>query len=87
LDPPVDRHVVHLDTTLGEQLLDISVGQAEAQVPADGEDDDIRWEAEAGKGGPHSGSRARAAGSHTGSLAARTRSPRMQQCRGGCSRG
>jgi hypothetical protein len=28
--PPVDRHVVHLDTTLGEQFLDVAVGQAEA---------------------------------------------------------
>jgi hypothetical protein len=78
--PPVDRDVVDLDPALGQQLFEVAVGQAEAQVPADREDDDIRWEAEAGKGGSHSG-RARAAGSHTGSLAARTRSPRMQQCR------
>ena len=60
--PPVDRDVVDLDPALGEELFDVAVGQAEAQVPADREDDDIRWEAEAGKGGPRSGSRARAAG-------------------------
>jgi hypothetical protein len=71
--------VVDLDPALGEELFDVAVGQAEAQVPADREDDDIRWEAEAGKGGPR-GSRARAAGSHTSSLPATTRSPRMQQC-------
>jgi hypothetical protein len=78
--PPVDRDVVDLDPAFGEELFDVAVGQAEAQVPADREDDDIRWEAEAGIGGPRSASRARATGSHTGSLAARTRSPRMQQC-------
>ncbi len=27
LDPPVDRDVIDRDTTLGEQLLDITVGQ------------------------------------------------------------
>jgi hypothetical protein len=58
--PPVDRDVVNLDPALSEELFDVAVGQGEAQVPADREDDDIRWEAEAGKGGPRSG-RARAA--------------------------
>ena len=80
--PAVDRDVVDLDPALGQQLLDVAVGQAEAQLPADREDDDIKVEAEAGKGGPRSG-RARVASSHPGSLAARTRSPRMQQYRTG----
>jgi hypothetical protein len=40
--------------------------------------DQVGREAEAGEGGPRSGSRARAAGSHGGSLAAWTRSPPMQ---------
>src|SRR5215207_4256273 len=71
--PAVDRDMVDLDPALGQQLLDIAIGQGEAQVSADGEDDDIGWEAEAGEGGPRSGSRARAVGSHIGSLAARTR--------------
>jgi hypothetical protein len=31
----VDGDMVHLDAALGEQFLDVSVGQAEAQVPAD----------------------------------------------------
>ena len=48
--PAVDRDVVDLDPALSEQLLDVAVGQAEAQVPADREDDDIGREAEAGKG-------------------------------------
>ena len=32
--PPVDGYVVDLDTALGEQRLDVAVGQPEAQVPA-----------------------------------------------------
>jgi hypothetical protein len=48
--PPVDSHVVDLDTALGEQLLDITVGQPEAQVPADSHDDDIGREPESGEG-------------------------------------
>jgi hypothetical protein len=80
LHPAVDGDMVDLDPALGEELFDVAVRQAEAQVPADREHDHLGWEAEAGKGGPRSRSRARAAGSHTGSLAARTRSLRMQQC-------
>jgi hypothetical protein len=41
--PPVDRDVVNLDPALGEEFFDVAVGQAEPQVPADREDDDIRW--------------------------------------------
>jgi hypothetical protein len=50
--PAVDGDVVGLDPALGEQLLDVAVGQPEAQVPTDGQHDDIGWEAEAGEGGP-----------------------------------
>jgi len=32
--PPVDGDVVDLDAALGEQLFDVAVGQAEAQIPA-----------------------------------------------------
>ncbi len=35
LDPPVDAHVVDLDPAFGQQLLDVLVGEAEPQVPAD----------------------------------------------------
>ena len=49
--PPVDRDVIDLGAALSEQFLDIAIGQAEAEVPADGEDDHVRWEAEAGEGG------------------------------------
>jgi len=66
--------MVDLDAALGEQLLDVTVGQAEAQLPADRKDDELGREAEAGKGGAHDGSRARAAaGLHASSVAASTR--------------
>ena len=44
VDPPVDADVVDLDPVLGEKLLDVSVGQAEPQVPADRQGDDLRRE-------------------------------------------
>jgi hypothetical protein len=47
----VDGDVVDLDATLGEQFLDVAMGQAEAQVPAN-RDHDVGWEAETGEGGP-----------------------------------
>jgi hypothetical protein len=47
----VDRDVVDLDAALGEELFDVAVGQAEAQVPADRQHDDIGREAEAGEAG------------------------------------
>ncbi len=59
LSPAVDSDVVDLDAALGEQLLHVAVGEAEAQVPADGEDDDVGWEAEPGEGGLIGGGRAR----------------------------
>jgi hypothetical protein len=43
--------VVDLDATFGEQFLDVTVGQPEAQVPADRNYDHIGWEAEAGERG------------------------------------
>jgi len=41
LHPPVHGDVVDLDTPLGQQLLDVAVGEAEAQVPANCKDDDV----------------------------------------------
>jgi hypothetical protein len=38
--------MVDLDAALGEEFFDVAVGQAEAQLPADRNDDDIGWEAE-----------------------------------------
>jgi hypothetical protein len=29
MDPPVRRHVIHVDAALGEELLDVPVGQTE----------------------------------------------------------
>jgi hypothetical protein len=50
LDPPVHRHVVDLDAALGEELLDVPVGQAEPQVPPDRQRDDFGREAVPGEG-------------------------------------
>jgi hypothetical protein len=44
--------VVDGDAALGEQLFDIAVGQAVAQVPADGDRDHVGWEPESGKRRP-----------------------------------
>src|SRR5712692_4679706 len=50
LDPPVDAHVIHLDTALSQEFLDVSVRQAEPQVPPDRQRDDLRREAVPGEG-------------------------------------
>jgi hypothetical protein len=50
LHPSVDRDVVDIDAALGEEFLDIAVGQTEPQVPADREGDDLGREAEPGEG-------------------------------------
>ena len=42
LHPPVDGDVVNGDAALGQQFLDVPVGQAVAQVPADRERDHLR---------------------------------------------
>ena len=42
-------HVVNIDTSLGEQLLKVTVGQSVSEVPADGKHDDLRREPEAGE--------------------------------------
>jgi hypothetical protein len=50
LDPPEDRDVVDLDPALGQQLLDVPVGEAEPQVPSDRQGDDFGWETVPGEG-------------------------------------
>ena len=78
--PPVDGDVVDLDPALGEQLFDVAVGQAEAQVPPDRQHDHIRREAEPGEGGARGDRRAGAvSGSHGRSVSARTTSRPTQQ--------
>ena len=54
--------MVGLDARLGEQLLDVAVGQAEAQVPADRQHDHLGGEAETGEGGAWNRSKTRLAG-------------------------
>ena len=46
----MDGDVVDLYAPLSQELLDVAVGQAEAQVPADRQPDDIGREAEAREG-------------------------------------
>ena len=46
LHPPVDRDVIDDHATLGEQLLDVAVGQAVAQVPPDRDRDHLAREPE-----------------------------------------
>jgi hypothetical protein len=43
LHPPVDRDVIDLDAALGEQFLDVAVGQAVAQIPAHRDRDHLTW--------------------------------------------
>jgi hypothetical protein len=50
LDPAVDRDVVDLDPALGQELLDVPVGEAEPQVPPDRQGDDFGREAVPGEG-------------------------------------
>jgi len=52
LYPPVQRDVVDLDAALGEQLFEIPVGQAEAQVSAHRQEDHLRWELDPSEGRP-----------------------------------
>jgi hypothetical protein len=50
LDPAVDRDVIDLDPALGQELLDVPVGEAEPQVPTDRQGDDFGWETVPGEG-------------------------------------
>jgi hypothetical protein len=71
--------MVDFDAAFGEQLLDVAVGEPEAQVPADRQDDHVWWEAEAGEGSVGNASRTRAASAHGQSLPTPQQSPQMQQ--------
>jgi hypothetical protein len=48
---PVDGDVVDLDTAFDQEFFDVAVRQAEAEIPADRDDDHVGWETEAGEGG------------------------------------
>jgi len=49
LHPPEQRHMVRLDTALGEELFQVPVGQSVAQVPADRQQDHVRRKPEPGE--------------------------------------
>jgi hypothetical protein len=80
----VDGDVVDSDAALGEQLLGVAVGEANAQRPADRQRDHIRREAEPGDGRPWDGTGADAASSHDASLAGRVCSQQLQQRHQAC---
>jgi hypothetical protein len=70
LHPPIDGDVVDLDPALGEQFLDVAIGQPEAQLPANRQHDHVGWKAEASEGRSCERSSAGAARSHGDSLPA-----------------
>ncbi len=87
------RDLDRADRPLGEPAGRLGVSrwairQPEAQVPADRQHDPVGWKPEAGERGVCSGRRARAAGSHAGSVADPRRSQRTQQrrCHRSCDR-
>jgi hypothetical protein len=47
LDPSVDGDVSGVQSTLGEELFDVAVGQAITQVPTHRDRDHLAWEPEA----------------------------------------
>jgi hypothetical protein len=49
LDAPVDRDVINLDPTFGQEFFHVSIRQAITPVPADRLQDHLRWEAKASK--------------------------------------
>ena len=81
MNPSVDRDVINLDPTFGQQFFDVSVGQSISQVPADRQQDDIRRKPEASEPGPINRRRYKRATAHTDSLADLSPDARTQQCR------
>lgn len=49
LDPSIQGHVVDLDTPVGDEFLQVPLGQSVAQVPAHGDQNDIWRELESGE--------------------------------------
>jgi len=49
-DPAVDSHMIDLDAALGEQLLEVAVGEVVAEIPAHGDGDEVGRKTEAPKG-------------------------------------
>ena len=64
LHPPVDGDVIDVDAALSQEFLDVSVGQAVAEIPADGEQDHLAREPEPSERRGHR----TAAANHPGTL-------------------
>jgi hypothetical protein len=79
-DPAIDRGVVDLDASLRQELLDVSVGEAEAEIPPQGQCDDLGREAEAGEARVGQSGRTRSVEAHS-RVSSRAPDPAMQQCR------
>ena len=74
LHPPVEGHVVDLDATLGEQLLQVPVGQPVPQVPAHRQQDHLGRETEPSEPRRHPHRRPRTASAlHRATLTATVR--------------
>ena len=80
LHPPVDGDVVDLDATLGEEFLDVAIGQPVAQVPAHREHDHLGREPEAfERRARNRGDRVTTTRHHPATLTARPDPPPTQQ--------
>jgi hypothetical protein len=79
LHPPINRHVINVDTAFREQFFDIAVGQAVAEIPAHRQQDHLRREPVAGER-----NRNRAATTDHPCTHRPTLNPPTQQCRCGC---
>ena len=75
LHPPVHGHVVDLDAALGQQLLDIAVGQAVAEVPADRDRDHLPREPEPSERRPLEAWRGSSRPTHPPSFVSQARQP------------
>jgi hypothetical protein len=80
LHPPVDRDVINLDAAFGEEFFDISVEQAEAEVPAHRQRHDVGREPEAGER-----NRSRTATTNHPGMGRPAPNPSTQQCPINCA--
>ena len=80
LHPSIDRHVIDLDTALGQELLHIAVGQPVSQVPTHRQQDHLRREPAANKRGAVHRWLLTLVIPHFDSFAPDRANPSMQQC-------
>jgi hypothetical protein len=76
LHPPVHGDVIDFDTALGQQFLDVPVGEAVTEVPADREGDHLRRKSKPGKRRPLDSGTDGSRSTHPSSLLSQPRRPR-----------